>query len=81
MLLTNEKQECFGCSEGDPINECPKSQRSCGHHCNHIWTHDHCHWCGLEESEAPIPTRPNNPKVSERGTSEPINWHPTGKKQ
>lgn len=81
MLLTNEKQECFGCSEGDPINECPSSQRSCGHHCNHIWTHDHCHWCGLEESEAPIPTRPNNPKVSERGTSEPINWHPTGKKQ
>lgn len=41
--------ECDSCGEGDPADECPNSLRSCGHHCNHIWSHDHCHWCGFEE--------------------------------
>lgn len=34
-----------------PLNECPKSKRACGHHCNHVWTHDACDWCGLEFSD------------------------------
>ena len=37
-------QEC-------PPNECPNSQRPCGHHCNHSWSHDSCCWCGKEFSE------------------------------
>jgi hypothetical protein len=42
--------DCASC--GDPAcpeGECPDSKRPCGHHCNHIWTHDACHWCGHEE--------------------------------
>lgn len=41
--------ECNTCSE--PIFEdekCPNSEKPCGHHCNHSWTHDHCCWCGKE---------------------------------
>lgn len=30
---------------------CPSSKRSCKHHCNHIWTHDKCCWCGQEVPE------------------------------
>lgn len=34
----------------------PVSARSpaaaCGHHCNHIWSSDSCHWCGFEEVES-----------------------------
>ncbi len=41
--------DCAGCGEHDPIGECPKSRRTCGHHCNCIWVHDHCHWCDYEE--------------------------------
>lgn len=47
---------CASCGEGDPTGECPKSKRSCGHHCNHIWENDFCDWCrfGLDEpSPAP----------------------------
>lgn len=40
--------ECIACGEEMPINECPKSQRPCGHHCNHSWSHDSCCWCGEE---------------------------------
>lgn len=45
--------ECVTCGEqcGIPLNECPKSRRSCGHHCNHTWTHDVCCWCGWEVDE------------------------------
>lgn len=42
-------QRCISCGEGDPMHECKKSQNICGHHCNHIWTHDHCDWCGYDE--------------------------------
>ena len=38
-------------SEGEPEDECPYSRRSCGHHCNHSWSHDHCHWCDTEFGE------------------------------
>lgn len=42
---TSEDDACIPCGEGDPVNECPNSQKPCGHHCNCIWIHDHCHWC------------------------------------
>lgn len=40
---------CDTCNEdGSEIadQECPRSPRDCGHHCNHSWSHDECHWCG-----------------------------------
>lgn len=39
--------ECLDCEEGME-DKCPESKRSCGHHCNHAWTHDKCCWCGEE---------------------------------
>jgi hypothetical protein len=45
------EDECISCGEGTPKNECPKSKRKCGHHCNHAWTHDGCDWCGQEFGE------------------------------
>jgi len=45
---TSVGTDCISCGEGNPMNECPKSKRLCGHHCNHVWSHDHCDWCGLE---------------------------------
>jgi hypothetical protein len=43
--------ECISCGEESPKDECPKSQRPCGHHCNHSWSHDECCWCGQEWGE------------------------------
>ena len=44
--------ECGSCGEdGTDINECPKSKRPCGHHCNCSWTQDVCHWCGATFDE------------------------------
>lgn len=40
--------DCASCPEGMPANECPDSQRACGHHCNCSWVQDVCHWCGEE---------------------------------
>lgn len=45
---------CISCEEDcEPDNpedpdgfRCPKSQRPCGHHCNHSWSHEECCWCG-----------------------------------
>lgn len=37
--------ECIGCGEEYPKNECPNSKRPCGHHCNHFDVSDNCHWC------------------------------------
>jgi hypothetical protein len=42
--------ECASCGEA-PNDECPASERPCGHHCNHSWTHDYCDWCGAEFGE------------------------------
>lgn len=44
---------CDTCSELGPetMGECPKSERICGHHCNCVWVHDHCHWCDMEVDE------------------------------
>jgi hypothetical protein len=36
---------CTSCHENAPQNECPKSERDCGHHCNHSWSHEECCWC------------------------------------
>lgn len=49
--IIRQRSECASCGEGSPKGECPKSQRACGHHCNHSWTHDSCDWCGFEFSE------------------------------
>ena len=48
-----DEGECGTCGEGEEFakDECPKSQRSCGHHCNHSWTHDSCCWCGMTWGE------------------------------
>lgn len=42
------RADCIDCGEGTPANDCAKSKRSCGHHCNHAWSHDGCCWCGRE---------------------------------
>lgn len=43
-------EDCDTCCElGDEgKDECPKAIRACGHHCNCIWYHDACCWCGAE---------------------------------
>lgn len=41
-------EDCIACDEGD-VEDCPNPQRSkCGHHCNHMWTHQSCCWCAQE---------------------------------
>jgi hypothetical protein len=44
---------CICCEESDPDElggdfVCPQSKRPCGHHCNHVWSHEICCWCGKE---------------------------------
>jgi len=52
IIMDKMDKECITCEEGYPKNnECPKSKRPCGHHCNHSWTHDECCWCGKEFRE------------------------------
>lgn len=46
-------QICISCGEHEAPNECPKSKRPCGHHCNHSWEQDVCDWCGVEEFRDP----------------------------
>jgi hypothetical protein len=46
VLAATDVVDCLTCGEVEGVErECPGSQRPCGHHCNHIWTHDACHWC------------------------------------
>lgn len=42
-----DRSPCYSCEEDEPRGECPASRRSCGHHCDHSWTHESCCWCGL----------------------------------
>jgi len=47
----HEPEDCLSCMEDmgnlEIANErCAKSEKSCGHHCNHSWTHDGCCYCG-----------------------------------
>lgn len=54
--------ECATCGEEEGLEgECPESQRPCGHHCNHSWTHDCCHWCGWEAEDDPEPVAGPSP--------------------
>lgn len=41
------REDSLEAESGIP-EKCPESKRPCGHHCNHIWTHDSCCWCGVE---------------------------------
>lgn len=54
---TAQAEECGSCGEAFE-DKCSKSQRPCGHHCNHIWTHEHCDWCGVTFGEDGEPTYP-----------------------
>lgn len=48
----NVDDDCYTCGDASfPEGECPESKRPCGHHCNHVWTSDRCHWCGVEFGE------------------------------
>lgn len=50
--------ECSTCDCGDEATEsdkCPNSQRQCGHHCNHSWSHESCCWCGKVWNEVGVP--------------------------
>lgn len=40
-------EACDSCGE-DSSDSCVSSQRPCGHHCNHSWSHERCCWCGQE---------------------------------
>lgn len=43
-----EEVECLTCGEECAEwagEQCPKSKRKCGHHCNCTWTQDVCCWC------------------------------------
>lgn len=42
-------EECDSCSVVDEV--CPASEKACGHHCNHSWSHERCCWCGQEWGE------------------------------
>ena len=42
-----QQTECGSCGGEFEDDKCPKSKRPCGHHCNHVWTHDACDWCGV----------------------------------
>jgi hypothetical protein len=50
-MALNAIDDCLTCSEGMAEGECPKSKRTCGHHCNCSWIQDCCHWCGIEIGE------------------------------
>lgn len=43
---------CLSCGEVNENERCPSSERDCGHHCNHSWTHDRCDWCGKTWDES-----------------------------
>lgn len=42
--------ECVSCDE-EAEEKCSQSKRACGHHCNHVWSHCECCWCGMEFGE------------------------------
>jgi hypothetical protein len=46
-VMPHNTEDCDSCGE-DTAEVCPQSRRDCEHHCNHIWTHDACCWCGAE---------------------------------
>ena len=52
IYIPSDIDECGSCAEDIPKNECPKSKRPCGHHCNCSWTQDICCWCKIEIGES-----------------------------
>jgi hypothetical protein len=46
--VVDENTTCLTCGEIEEPEVCQKSERKCGHHCNHTWTHHTCCWCGWE---------------------------------
>jgi len=47
--------DCYSCDDPEfELDECPASERECGHHCNHVHTHDSCCWCGTEWGEGGV---------------------------
>jgi hypothetical protein len=56
MVTTLHRSEvevigCASCGEVMDQDDCPKSERPCGHHCNHSWESDVCCWCGQTVGE------------------------------
>lgn len=51
VSAVSDIDDCTSCAEGAPRGECPQSERPCGHHCNHSWSHDSCCWCGTAFGE------------------------------
>jgi hypothetical protein len=41
-------ERCDSCRESLRTDVCPSSLKTCGHHCNHSWSHERCCWCGRE---------------------------------
>jgi hypothetical protein len=62
--------DCVSCPEKMPLKECPKSLRPCGHHCNHSWEQDRCHWCGVEFGEDGAETWPEVLVSAEAGDTD-----------
>lgn len=51
---------CESCMELIENDRCTGSQRECGHHCNHSWSHEACCWCDKTFGEVaglPMPAR------------------------
>jgi len=50
VVEPSKENDCICCELG--MKEiCPHSEKECGHHCNHSWSHDRCCWCGKEWGE------------------------------
>lgn len=53
-LTRPETPDCADCTNrrmGHDVDVCPHSKKTCGHHCNHSWSHDSCCWCSAEWGE------------------------------
>lgn len=65
---------CLDCPPGPPAGEaeqCPKSKKPCGHHCDHEWTHDTCCWCGKSWGENGEPSfAESNQELIDQGVVE-----------
>ncbi|PPF64552.1 hypothetical protein C5E11_03955 [Clavibacter michiganensis] len=61
-----EDPDCASCGmeeSGAEANECPNSKRPCGHHCNHVWSHDECDWCGIQFGESGEESHPQKVRL------------------
>lgn len=44
------------------VEVCPESNKVCGHHCLHSWSHDRCCWCGRTWGEDGVSVAPETAK-------------------